>query len=96
MPQFLILADDHTDPEAINRRLAVREDHLVRLRAEKSKGVLELAGAKLDATGKMIGSMLIINVDSVEDAWQWVQQELYVKAKVWDKISVTALRVANI
>ena len=96
MPQFLILADDHTDHDAINRRLAIREEHLVRLRAEKAKNVLELAGAKLDATGKMVGSMLIINVDSIEEAWQWAQQELYVKAKVWEKISITALRVANI
>jgi len=36
MPQFLILADDYKDPDALSRRLFVREKHLERMRIEKA------------------------------------------------------------
>jgi len=96
MPQFLILADDFTDSDALNRRLAVRETHLTRMRAERPKGNFELGGAKLDAEGKMVGSMLVINAANEEDAWEWIKQDPYVTGTVWNKITVTPFRLANV
>ena len=96
MPQFLLLADDHTDADALSRRMAVREQHLARMRAERPKGNFELGGAKLDASGKMVGSMLVMNADNEQDAWEWINADPYVTGKVWDKITITPFRLAKV
>jgi hypothetical protein len=40
MQQFLLLTDDYKDPNALSRRLSVREEHLKRVRREKPKADL--------------------------------------------------------
>jgi uncharacterized protein len=60
MPQFLILAEDYTDKDALNRRVAIRETHLQRMREEKKAGRFILGGAKFNDDGNMYGSMLIV------------------------------------
>ena len=96
MPQFLILADDFTDDEALTRRLAVREQHLQRMAVEKAKGNFETGGAKLNSEGKMFGSMLVISAENEAAAREWINDDPYVKGRVWDKISVIPFRVANV
>lgn len=96
MPQYLILADDYTDADALSRRLAIRETHLARMREERPKGNFELGGAKLDGDNRMVGSMLVINAASEEEAWEWVKTDPYVTGKVWDKITITPFRMANV
>ncbi len=96
MPQYLILATDHTDQDALNRRLSVRETHLARMRVERSGGSFELGGAKLDKEGNMFGSMLVINAENEKAAWEWVRQDPYVTGKVWEKIEVIPFRLANV
>ena len=46
--QFLLLAYDGTDPEALQRRLNVREEHLKRISLLKKSGEFLLGGAILD------------------------------------------------
>jgi uncharacterized protein YciI len=48
MSQFLILADDYKDPDALSRRLSVREAHLQRMREERAKGNFIIGGAKIE------------------------------------------------
>jgi uncharacterized protein YciI len=58
----MLLGHDGKDDDALDRRLAVREQHLAlgdRLAAE---GTLLFAAAILDANDTMIGSMLILRV----------------------------------
>lgn len=96
MQQYLVLADDYTDDEALSRRLAVREAHLARMGVEKPKGFFEVGGAKLNADGKMVGSMLVISAENEAAAWEWINADPYVTCKVWEKITVTMFRVANV
>jgi uncharacterized protein YciI len=96
MPQYLILADDYKDAYAIDRRLAVREAHLARMSVEKAKGNFVTGGAKLDDEGKMIGSMLVINAATEDDARQWVQADPYITGKVWEKVEFLPFKVATV
>lgn len=96
MPQFLLLADDFTDDEALNRRLAVRETHLAHLREVKANGVLEFAGARLSAEDKMIGSVVVVNAADENEALEILKKDPYYAGKVWDKMQVTPIRVAKL
>jgi len=96
MPQFLILASDYTDAYALERRLSVRPEHLSRMGVEKADGNLVIGGAKLDDNGNMVGSMLVINADSIAAARQWAQVDPYVTGKVWEKVEVLLFKVAEI
>lgn len=96
MPQFLILADDFTDDDALTRRMAARQQHLDRMAIEKAKGNFEVGGAKLNDQGKMFGSMLVINAENEAAAKEWIDEDPYVKGNVWDKIIIIPFRVANV
>lgn len=96
MPQFLILANDYKDAEALNRRLSVRQSHLQRMREEKLKGNFILGGAKLDEAGQMHGSMLLVNLENEAAVRQWVDEDPYVKGKVWEEIDVLPFRIAEV
>jgi uncharacterized protein YciI len=95
MPQFLILADDYKDAEALNRRLFVREDHLKRMRTEKTEGRFVVGGAKLNE-GKMIGSMLVVNLADEEAVKKWIKVDPYVTGKVWENIQVLPFIIADV
>lgn len=96
MPQFLILADDFNDPDALNRRLSVREAHLQRMREERIKGAFLVGGAKLNEQGKMHGSMLVVNLENSEAVHNWVNEDPYVQGKVWEKIEIIPFRIADV
>ena len=96
MPQFLILADDYKDPDALSRRLSVREDHLHRMRREKAKGTFIIGGAKLNEHGNMQGSMLVVELENEDAVKQWTEEDPYVAGKVWEKIEILPFRIANV
>jgi uncharacterized protein YciI len=96
MPQYLILANDFTDDDAINRRLAVRQAHLDRMGVTKADGGFVIGGAKLDETGKMIGSMIVINAETEEAAREWAQNDPYITGNVWETVDIQPFRVANV
>ena len=96
MPQFIILADDYKDENALSRRMAVREDHLARMKEEKDKGNFVIGGARLDDDGKMRGSMLIVNLENEFAVQQWLKVDPYVVGKVWDNIEVRPFKVADV
>lgn len=95
MPQFLILADDYKDAEALNRRLSVRKDHLKRMRAEKAEGRFVIGGAKLNE-GKMIGSMLVVNLDDAEVVRKWINEDPYITGKVWEHVQIVPFKIADV
>ena len=57
--QFLLIAYDGTDPEAQERRLKVREEHLGKIAVLKKNRECLFGGAILDEAGKMIGFMIV-------------------------------------
>ncbi|MGE0754132.1 MAG: YciI family protein [Alphaproteobacteria bacterium] len=91
--QFLIIAYDYTDPDALNRRMAVREQHLALADANKHKGHAVYGIAILDSRDKMIGSVMVMDYPNREALEEWLKDEPYVTGRVWKDISVQACRV---
>ena len=94
--QFLLLAYDGTDPEALQRRLNVREEHLKRISLLKKSGEFLFGGAILDNNGKMIGSMIVYDFPDRQSLEERLQDDPYLKGKVWEKTEIHPFRLAKI
>jgi uncharacterized protein YciI len=94
--QFLLLAFDGTDPEALQRRLKVREEHLRKVSVLKKNGEFIFGGAILDENGKMIGSMMVYEYPDRQILEEMLKTEPYVRGKVWEKIEIKPFRLAQI
>ena len=94
--QFLLLAYDGTDPEALQRRLNVREEHLKRISLLKKSGEFLLGGAILDNNGKMIGSMIVYDFPDRQSLEERLKDEPYLTEKVWEKTEIQPFRHAKI
>jgi len=96
MPQFIIIAQDYKDSEALNRRLAARPAHLERMKEEKAKGVFIIGGARLNEAGNMFGSMLIVDLPNQEEVKEWVAVDPYLTNNVWETVEITPFRIADV
>ncbi|UTR10124.1 YciI family protein [Evansella sp. LMS18] len=94
--QYLISAYDGTDEKALERRLAVREEHLRLVEKRLAKGEHLYGGAILDDEGKMIGSMMVVDFPSREELDNWLKAEPYVVGNVWQKIDIQPFKVASL
>ena len=96
MPQFIIIAHDYKDNDALNRRLAARPAHLERMKEEKVKGAFITGGAKLNEAGNMFGSMLIVNLPNKKAVEAWIAADPYVTSNVWETVEITPFRIADV
>lgn len=93
---YLIKGSDH--PGTLAKRQAARPDHLKRLRDLLDDGRLLLAGPipAIDADDPgpagYIGSVIIAEFDSLEDARAWADADPYVAAGVYAHVSVEPFR----
>jgi uncharacterized protein YciI len=94
MEQYLVLAYDGTDPEAMQRRMAARPAHLENVRPMEARGMLLVGGALLDEAGEMIGSASVLNVANRAELDAWLTTDPYVTGGVWQRIEVKEMRVA--
>jgi uncharacterized protein len=94
--QFLLLAYDGTDQEAIDRRMKVRLEHLEKIEILKSKGEFQAGGAILDDTGKMIGSMIVYEFPDRIALEEMLKDEPYYTKGVWQKVEIKPFRMAKI
>jgi hypothetical protein len=94
--QFLLLAYDGTDPEALQRRLNVRDEHLRKISGLKKAGEFLFGGAMLDESGKMIGSMIVYDFPDRQSLEVRLKDEPYLTEKIWDKIEIWPFRLAKI
>ena len=92
--QFLIIARDGRDQDALKRRLAVRERHLENAARLQADGKLLLGGAILDDDGNMVGSAAIADFESRQALDDWLRSDPYVTGNVWQDIEVLPYRVA--
>lgn len=88
---FALIAHDYDD--ALERRLACREQHLARLRALAADGLFLGGGVLLDEQGKMIGSNVHPGFERREDLESWLKDEPYVSESVWETVEVREIRV---
>jgi uncharacterized protein len=96
MLQYLIHAFDGNDSKALERRMAVRPAHLEYVGELKKTGNFVLGGALLDEDEKMIGSNLIVQFEKESEFEEYLETEPYIKGKVWEKINIFRIRVANV
>lgn len=91
--QFVIIAYDGTDEDALKRRLAAREAHIAL--GDKMVAVKKhLYGvALLGDDDKMIGSVMVVDFPSREELDAWLAVEPYVVGNVWQKIEVKPCRI---
>lgn len=91
--QFLVIGYDGEDDEALERRLAVRENH-IKLSDNAIKTGEQIFGvAMLDDEGKMKGSAMIVDFPSKAELDEWLKVEPYVTGDVWKKIEVVPCKV---
>lgn len=94
MKQYIITAHDYSD--ALERRLAVRNEHLAGAKRLKENGNFIKAGALLNADDEMIGSVMMLQFESDEEMLQWKDNDPYVTAKVWEIVDVKSFKVADL
>lgn len=94
--QFLLIAYDGTDPEAPERRLKVREEHLKKIGRLKRDKEFLFGGAILDDGGKMIGSIIVYDFPDRQSLDAKLNDEPYVTEGVWKKIEIQPFRLARI
>ncbi len=85
---FLILGYDGKDEQALDRRLAVRPDHIKLGDQLREQGKVLYGVAMLDDNKKMIGSVYVVNMDTREEVDKYLETEPYVTGNVWQKIEV--------
>ncbi len=93
--QFIVSGYDGTDEKALERRLAAREEHLQLAGKMYEEGKWLYAAAILSDDGAMCGSVIVCAFPSREALKkEWLDQEPYIKGKVWEKVEVRRAQVA--
>ena len=72
-------------PGALQTRLDNREAHIAYL---KSTGVVSQAGPLLDDDGGMIGSLVILEVEDMQAAQDWAENDPYAKAGLFSGVEL--------
>lgn len=91
--QFLVIAYDGKDNEALERRLRARPAHIALGDEMRAAGTLLFATAILDDTGKMVGSMLVGDFPNRKALDGWLDIEPYVTGDVWEEIEIQRCQV---
>lgn len=91
--EYLVTAWDGTDADALNRRLAVRDAHLVGAQRLAERGQLLSGGAILDEDGRMIGSSMHVAFADETAFRTWYDAEPYVTGDVWRDVTVRPMRI---
>jgi uncharacterized protein len=94
--QFILIAYDGTDKDALQRRLNVREEHLSKIAVLKKIGECLFGGAILDENGKMIGSTIVYEFPDRQSLDDKLKDEPYITTGVWEKIEIRPFRLAKI
>ncbi|MBD2704092.1 hypothetical protein IC229_25830 [Spirosoma sp. BT702] len=94
--RYVVHAYDYTDADALDRRMAARPSHFDYARQLKADGQFILGGALLDPEGKMIGSMLLLDMETEEQLDAYLKTDPYIVQGVWEKIDVKPFRQADV
>ncbi len=94
--KYVIHAYDHTDANALDRRMAARPAHFAFARQLKENGQFILGGALLDPIGKMIGSMLVLDFETEDQLHDYLKSDPYIVQGVWEKVDAKPFRQADV
>ncbi len=70
---------------ALQTRLDNRAAHLAHIQAT---GVVEMAGPFLDPEGQMTGSLIVLNVETLQDAKDWAAADPYALAGLFASVDI--------
>lgn len=89
------LVKAHDLPDALPRRMEVRQQHLDALAGLKEQKKVLYAAAMLNDKGELAGSMLIVDL-SPEEIDEMLKAEPYILNNVWDesRIEVVPVKIA--
>ncbi len=97
MLQYIATAyDDASDPYSPDRRMEVRPLHLEGAAKLRASNNFIIGGAILDETGRMTGSMMIVQFETEAELQEWLRTEPYITGKVWNTVEVKPFRVADV
>lgn len=82
---FALICTDK--PGALEIRKANRDNHLAYI---ADTGVVEQAGPFLNDAGDMCGSLVILNVESRDEAEAWAEGDPYAKAGLFSDVRIEA------
>ncbi|KAF8489821.1 hypothetical protein F5888DRAFT_1808571 [Russula emetica] len=93
---FAIYAPDYSDPGTLDRRFAVREEHLKGIGRLRSTGIAKFGGPLLAPEltdekdkAKMTGSLMFFEAESIEEVRKIVESDIYYTSGVWDKENIS-------
>ena len=72
-------------PGHLQTRLDNRDAHLAYL---KDSGKLKMAGPFLDGDGQMSGSLVVIEVETMQDAYDFADNDPYKLAGLFEKVRI--------
>jgi uncharacterized protein YciI len=96
MNQYVIIARDGADDEAFQRRTAARPTHLAGAKSLKENNNFVIGGAMLDKSGKMAGSVMIVQFETEQEMQNWYANEPYITQNVWQSIEIKPFKVADV
>lgn len=91
--QFVIIAHDGNDAEALPRRLAVREAHLKVCESARDNGEQLMACALLSDAGNMCGSIAVVDFPSRAELDAWLKTEPYMLGNVWQDVQIIPCKI---
>ena len=80
---YVLIAYDHSDDEAFNRRNACRAEHIANVTHLEEEGKIIYAMAMLDGD-KIVGSIVSFEVESEDEVTAYVAKDPYTHNQVWD------------
>ena len=87
--QYIVKAYDGEN--MLGKRMEVRPRHLENMSGIRGKVIC--AGGLLDESGKMKGSVLILDFESREYLDEYLKSEPYITEKVWERVEVEPMNV---
>lgn len=93
--QFTIIARDDPSEGTLQRRLAVRTQHMERIFQMKAEGTIIDGGALLDEAGQMCGSVILCEFPDRAALDAYIASEVYAREAVWKHIEILPFRRVN-
>jgi uncharacterized protein len=98
--EWLVQIPDH--PNALEKRLAVRPEHLSNLKPKIEAGIVVFGGAMLSEHPEegqgpdMKGSVMLIKANSEQEIRDYLENDPYTKGGAWDisKATITPFKTA--
>jgi len=73
-------------PDHLQMRMDTRAAHLAYI---TETGIVDLAGPFVSAEGEMNGSLIVLNVNSMDQAQEWAAGDPYAKAGLFASVTLT-------